>query len=210
MIVIFTQMDRILLRQMAGDAVTGYYSAAVTCANLSNFVFLAIVDSARPVLLQKKQESQARFERGISQLSAVVGTLSLVQCAGCTLFAPWIIRLLYGTAYAPAAGLLRLSVWHTWFVNLGLVRDVWILSEEKQHLLWRIDLLGAAVDLGLSLVLIPRFHGAGAAAALLATQFWVNIGACAAHRSLRRGGVLLLRGLDPGQIKRLLQGEVEL
>lgn len=209
MIVVMTQMDRILLRQMAGDAVTGYYSAAVTCANLSNFVFLAIVDSARPVLLQKKQVSPAQFEQGLSLLYAAIGGLSLLQCVGCTLFAPWIIRLLYGAAYAPAAGLLCLSVWHTLFAHLGLVRDVWILSEEKQHLLWRINLLGAAASAGLNLVLIPRFHGPGAAVTLLATQFWVNIGAGMAEPTLRRSHALMMRGWDLRWIKAVLKGEMQ-
>lgn len=207
MITMYAQTDKIMLKQMLGDEATGYYAAAVACANMSNFVFLAIVDSARPGVFQRKLESREGFEQSISLLYAVMIGLSLLQCGGFTLFAPWIIRILYGVEYGSAAGLLRIVVWYTTFAHLGLVRDMWILSEEKQSVLWKINIFGALANVALNCVLIPRFGGAGAAAASLVTQFAVNTGMCFVLRSLRGSGRLLLRGMDPRYIAGLLKRE---
>ena len=52
MITIFAHTDRIMLKFMMGDAATGYYSAAVTCAGITSFVFAAILDSFRPSVFE--------------------------------------------------------------------------------------------------------------------------------------------------------------
>ena len=48
MVTVFAQTDRIMLKLMVGDEAVGFYSAAVSCASLTAFVFAAIIDSARP------------------------------------------------------------------------------------------------------------------------------------------------------------------
>lgn len=207
MITMYAQTDKIMLSQMLGDKVTGYYAAAVTCANMSNFVYLAIVDSARPGIFQRKLENRERFEQSVSLLYAVMIALSLLQCVGFTLFASWIIRLLYGVEYGPAVELLRLVVWYTTFAHLGLVRDIWVLAEEKQSVLWKINIFGALTNVMLNYLLIPRFGAVGAAAASLVTQFAVNTGACFVLKPLRGSGILMLRGMDPGYIGSLLKRE---
>ena len=123
------------------------------------------------------------------------------------MFASWIIRLLYGMEYGPAAGLLRLVVWYTTFAHLGLVRDIWILSKEKQSVLWKINIFGALTNVALNFILIPQFGAMGAAAASLATQFAVNTGACFVLKSLRGSGKLMLRSMDPRYIGSLLKRE---
>lgn len=197
MVMVFAQTDKIMLKQMAGDTVTGFYAAAVNCANLTNFVFNAILDSARPGIFKGRQESTEKFEKRIVQTYAVIGGVSLVQCLGFTAFAPLIVRILYGTDYAPTAPLLQLVVWFTVFAHLGQVRDIWILAEEKQKLLWKLNLFGAASNVGLNLVLIPVLGAAGAAIASLIAQFIANIGICFLIPSIRRSVVLMVRGFHP-------------
>lgn len=206
MATIFAQTDKIMLKQMVGDAVTGYYSAAVNCANLTNFVFIAILDSARPSVFQSRQISNEKFEKRITQLYAVIGAISLVQCLGFTIFAPLIIRVLYGADYEPAILLLRLVVWYTTFAHLGQVRDIWILGEEKQKLLWRLNLFGTLSNVVLNLTLIPVLGGVGAAIASLISQFIANIGAGFLIPAIRRGNVLMLRSFHPKVLRQMVRG----
>jgi len=204
MITIFAQTDKIMLKQMVGDTVTGYYSAAVNCANMSNFVFLAIVDSARPSIFQSKLVSKKSFEQKISLLYTVIIAVSLLQCVGFTVFAKLIVQILYGAEYMPAVVLLQIVVWYTTFAHLGLVRDIWILSEEKQNYLWKINIFGALTNVVLNWLLIPKFGGVGAAVASLITQFIANIGMCFVLKPLRYNNVLMIRGLDPKNLYDLL------
>jgi O-antigen/teichoic acid export membrane protein len=61
MITIFAHTDRIMLKFMMGDTATGFYSAAVTCAGITSFVFAAILDSFRPsIFAAAKREGLMR------------------------------------------------------------------------------------------------------------------------------------------------------
>lgn len=206
MVTVFAQTDKIMLKQMVGDTVTGYYAAAVNCVNLTNFVFLAILDSARPSIFQSRRVSRELFEKRITQLYAVIGGVSVVQCVGFTVLAPLIIRILYGADYLPAAGLLRLVVWYTTFAHLGQVRDIWILAEDRQKILWKLNLFGAASNVALNLALIPILGGTGAAIASLISQFIANIGVGFLIPSIRPSSALMVRSFHPKILRQLLRG----
>lgn len=206
MVTVFAQTDKIMLKQMIGDAVNGYYSAAVNCANLTNFVFTAILDSARPSIFQSRQVSIGKFEKRITQLYTVIAAVSVVQCLGFTVFAPLIIRILYGTDYTPAIPLLQLVVWYTTVAHLGQVRDIWILAEGQQKVLWKLNLFGAISNIVLNLALIPLFGGTGAAIASLISQFIANIGVGFLIPSIRRSNTLMVSSFHPKVLRHMVRG----
>ena len=175
MITIFAQTDRIMLKLMMNEAAVGYYSAASSCATLTAFVFVAIIDSARPSILEGKQKSDEAFQQGMKTLYAVVILLALLQSAAITVLAKPIIWILYGAQYGASVEALRIIVWFTTFSYLGAVRDIWILAEKKQKYLWMINLSGATSNVVLNAVLIPLFGVNGAAVASLVTQIFTNV-----------------------------------
>ncbi|MBQ8684060.1 MAG: flippase [Clostridia bacterium] len=206
MITIYAQVDKIMLMEMAGETVTGYYSAAYNCTYMTNFVFLAIVDSMRPGIFRSKLTSEETFEKKLTQLYAIVIWLSVAQSLVFTVFAPLIIRILNGVAYLPAVGMLQIVVWFTVFTHVGLVRDMWILTEEKQKYLWRINIFGAVFNVALNYFLIPALGGEGAAIASLLSQFITNVAMCFVFKELRRAGILMARGADPRVLIGFLAG----
>ena len=197
MVMVFAQTDRIMLKLMMGNEVTGYYSAAVACTTMSNFVFVAIIDSARPTILRSLQKGKGEFERNYTLLNSVVIYLALLQSVVITLLAGWLIRLFYGSGYAASVPILRLAVWYTTFSYIGAVRDVWILAENQQQMLWKVNLSGAVLNVVLNALLIPRYHAMGAAAASLATQIFTNVIIGFVVKPLRENNVLLLKSLNP-------------
>lgn len=208
--VLFQSTDRILLTAIAGTAENGLYICAVTCATMAQFVFLAITDSFRPVILEQHRQNREKFERDVAGLYSITFYLALAQCLVMTLGADWIVRLLYGRAYLPAAPLLRVLSCQFIFSCMGVVRNVWILAEEKQKYLWRINLFGALLNIGLNLLLIPRWGALGAAATSLLTQFGANFVMGFVIAPIRDNNRLLLRGMDPRfartQARALLDG----
>lgn len=196
MVTIFAQTDKIMLKMMIDDAATGYYSAAVTCSGLSYFVFQAIIDSARPAIFESQQKSKEQFEKNISRLYCVVIYLSLLQCIVMTVFAGLIIHILYGESYSAAIPALRLIVWYTTFSYLGVVRNIWILAEQKQRYLWQINLFGAFANVVLNALLIPHYGIMGAAFASLFTQFFTNVIVGFIIRPIRFNNTLMARGMN--------------
>lgn len=197
MVTIFAQTDKVMLKMMVNDAATGYYSAAVTCSGLSYFVFQAIIDSARPAIFEAQQKSKEQFEKNISRLYCVVIYLSLLQCVVMTVFAGLIIHILYGESYSAAIPALRLIVWYTTFSYLGVVRNIWILAEQKQRYLWQINLFGAIANVVLNALLIPHYEIMGAAFASLFTQFFTNVIVGFIIRPIRFNNTLMAKGMNP-------------
>jgi len=197
MVVVFNRVANIFLKLFFGDAENGYYAAALTCTCITGFVFMAIIDTARPVILESKKRSQDAFEKAASSVYGITTWLSLAQSIFFTLFAELIVKILYGEAYLPAVPVLQILVWNTAFSYMGYVRNIWILGEEKHSELWKINLGGAVASLVLNLLLIPQWGACGAAVASVLVQIFTNVIMGYILKPIRRNNALLLRGLNP-------------
>lgn len=197
MVTFCVQTDKIMLSAMIDDATTGYYSAASVCAGLTSFVFTAITDSFRPVVLQNKQINQQSFEGSVKKLYSIMIYLSLAQCLGITVLAQPIIALTYGAEYVPAVPILRICSWYTAFSCLGVVRNIWILAEKKQKYLWIINLTGAVANVVLNYLMIPSMGGEGAALASLLTQMTMNVVMGFVLKPIRPNNRLMIQSLNP-------------
>lgn len=197
MVTIYAQTDRIMLKNYLNNEAVGYYNAAVTCSAITMFVFTAIIDSFRPVILQSKKGSDEEFERNMEKLYSLVFYLAFLQSLFVTAFARLFIRFIYGVQYLPAVATLRIVVWYTIFSYIGLVRDIWILAQDKQRYLWRINLSGAVCNIILNSLLIPRWGINGAAVASLTSQFFTNIVMGYCIRDIRSNNELIVKSLNP-------------
>lgn len=205
MVMIFQNTDHIMLKFITGDEANGFYTAAATCTSVAGFVYTAILDSARPVILESRQQSLEAFERNTSRLYSVMTYLSIAQGICFTLLAKPIVLFLYGDAYLSAVPVLQIHVWMLCLGYLGSVRNIWILAEEKHHLLWTINLCGAGANILLNALMIPAWGACGAAAASVLTQFVTNFLLGFLMKSIRRNNILMLRGLHPKYLAELLR-----
>jgi len=206
MVTIFAQTDKIMLKQMIDESAVGYYSAAVSCAGMTSFVFVAIIDSFRPVIFEhKKNKDETGYELNIERLYSIVIYLALLQSLAMTILAPFIIQILYGNDYQPSVLALRIIVWYTTFAYMGSIRNVWILGEGKQKYLWLLNLGGAITNVVLNFILIPVWGIYGAAAASLITQAFTNIAMNVIVWPLRHNNVLIIKSLNPRLIINLFK-----
>ncbi len=205
MVTVFQNTDHIMLKMMIGDAENGFYTAAVTCMSVCQFLYTAVTDSARPVVLSSRRENREAFERNVSRLYCVMIYMALIQGVGFSVFARLIVGVLYGEEYLAAVPVLRIMVWQIAFSFMGSVRNMWILAEGKQNLVWKLNLTGAVLNVAVNWVLIPRWGACGAAAASLATQVFTNFVLGFAVRPLRENNRLLVKGLDPRLIIEMIK-----
>lgn len=197
MITIFAQTDRIMIKLMLGDSQTGYYSAAVTCATMTGFVFTAIIDSMRPTILEAKKDNTPGYELNLKRLYNIVIYLSLLQSLLITLLSGLIVRILYGSDYAAAVPALRIVAWYTTFSYIGSVRNIWILAEGKQKYLLFINMFGAVANVALNFLLIGNFGINGAAFASLTTQIFTNVVIGFIFKDIRQNNYIMLKSLSP-------------
>lgn len=197
MVVIIQNTDHVMLTKIAGKAENGFYSAAITCTIIAQFVFTAIIDSFRPVILENKKENSPEYELNVSRLYCITQYLSLAQSIVFTVFAELIVSVLYGAEYAATVPVLRILIWYFSFSVMGVVRNVWIVAEQKQKYLWIINLTGVVLNVTLNAFLIPRFGACGAATASLATQIFANFIFGFIFKPIRENNRLLLAALNP-------------
>ncbi len=201
MVTVFGYVGSVMLKFYMDNEAVGFYTSAVTCAGMTSFVFNALIDSARPVILSyKKAGDKAKYEQSMVGLYSVVFYTSLVQSIVLCLLADVVVNLLYGSEYAASVEPLRVVAWYMIFSYLGPVRNVWILAEEKQKYLWIINLSGAALSIVLNLSLIPIIGIMGAAIAALVTQIFTNVCMSYIIKPLRGNNKLMLKGLNPRNI----------
>ncbi len=197
MVTIFAQIDKIMLKAMMTEEAVGIYSAAVTCAGLTSFVFSAIIDSFRPTIFENKKSSQEVYENSLVLCYSVVIYLSLMQCIVMSVFSKQIIYILYGSDYAASAAVLSLVVWYTTFSYIGPIRNIWMLAEDKQKYLWIINLSGAVANVILNAALIPFIGVMGAALASLVTQIFTNFIIGFLLKPIRYNNRLIFKGCNP-------------
>lgn len=204
MIVIFAQTDKIMLKLMVGNAATGVYSAANTCALMVSFVFAAVINSVRPEIYNNRKISEEKYEKSLTELYSVIIYASIFVCIVMSIFAPLIINIMYGAEFSPAIGVLRIAVWMTVFSYLGSVRDIWVLAENKQKFLWLIYFLSALLNVVLNFFLIPIMQESGAAIASVATQIFANFVIGFILKPFYKNNLLMLKALNPKHIKDML------
>ena len=204
MITVFAQTDRIMLKMMLDETAVGYYSAAATSASMAAFVFVAIIDSMRPTILEGKKVQESLFQERLKLLYVVVIMLALLQSVVITLFAKLIVNILYGSEYGPTVNALRIIVWFSTFSYLGSIRDIWILAEGKQKYLWIINLSGASANVVLNFLMIPLWGINGASLASLITQIFTNVLMGYILIPIRPSNQLMVASLHPAMLRKLI------
>ncbi len=197
MLVVIQNTDHIMITSMLGKKENGFYSAAITCATVVQFIYLAIIDSFRPLILTSKKENAEEYEKNMSRLYGIITYLTVLQSIGFTVFAKLIVEVLYGAEYRDSVIILQVLVWFVVFSAMGTVRNVWILAEEKQKYLPLLNLLGAGMNVVLNLCLIPIWGACGAAVASFFTQFFTNFLLGYIIKPIRESNRLLLEGIKP-------------
>lgn len=194
-IMIYMRVDQVMIGQMVGDKEVGIYSSAVKVIELWHFLPMMLSQMLIPVLIRANKKSNADFE---AQLQRQYNFMTLVGygiALPMTLFADPIIALLYGPNYQGAGSILMVSVWSVVFINLGLQRTSFLTVKRLLH--WHPLTIVAAMitNVGLNLVLIPKYGGMGAAVATLVSQWVAAHPLCYIIKPLRVNGKMMTKAL---------------
>ncbi len=194
-LMVYLRIDQVMLGAMAPQAELGLYAAAVRISEVWYFVPTAIVSSVFPGLVVLRSSDPEQFEQKLQQLYNLLAFLGYAVALPVTFIAPWLVQLLFGSAYLAAAPLLSVLIWAGLFANLSVVRNAhFIALDWGRSLLWATS-LGATANVLLNLLLIPRYGALGAAVATCLSYWVAAHGACYTHRRLWPAGAKILRAL---------------
>jgi len=205
MVAIYAQSDRVMIQQMIGDESVGLYSAALSAASMASFLFVAIIDSFRPLIFTYYEKSKLKFEYYLKKIYSIVIYLSLCQAVLISFFSESIINILFGEAFLSADNTLAIICWYIMFSFLGSVRNIWILSNGLEKYLLVINMIGALFNVILNFILIPLYGIEGAATASLITQIITNFVITYFVPPMRGSNLLIIKGTNPKYLRTILK-----
>ncbi|MDP9316965.1 MAG: flippase [Chloroflexota bacterium] len=170
-IMIYMRIDQIMVGTIRGNAEVGTYAVATRLSELWYFIPMALSTSVMPSVVAARQVSVELRDYRIQKLMSFMALVGYFVAVTVTFLANYIVGLLYGPDYAAAAAMLAILAWSGIFVCIGVIREMWMLTEGLQRYSFATTAIGALVNLVLNLVLIPPYGAAGAAVATLIAQF---------------------------------------
>ena len=169
-VLIYTQIDKIMIGQMQNETELGYYSSALAICTLCAFIPEAIITSARTVIFEAKKNNNDYLKK-LKETYSLVFWICFAMSLLTTLLSPYIISIVYGNAYMPAVPVLRLLIWFVPMSQLGTARSIWIVSEEKNKYPKKYAAWGVLINITLNALMIPKWGIIGATVATLITEF---------------------------------------
>lgn len=169
-VTIYMRIDQVMIKQMLGDEQVGLYSAAVRLSEGWYFVPVIITNSLFPAIVRAKKISLELYNLRLRRLYTFVVWMAIAFALPMTFLSDWLVVTLYGEAFRAAGPVLMVHVWAGVFVALGVASSSWFISENLQRLAFYRTFLGATINIGLNLLLIPALGLLGAAVATIISQ----------------------------------------
>jgi polysaccharide transporter, PST family len=170
LIMVYMRTDQVLLGTLGTKAVVGQYSVAVKLSEIWYAIPSIICASVMPRLLRSKEVAPQAYYHRLGRLYDLMATFSIAIAVCVSFAAKYIIAALFGATYLPAASILAVHIWTGPFVFIGIVSGMQILHEDNARISLQRTAVGAIANVGLNLMLIPRFGGMGSAVATLIAQ----------------------------------------
>jgi O-antigen/teichoic acid export membrane protein len=170
MIVIYFQIDSVLLLQIAGAKEAGIYGAAYAFLGPLMFLPAAVTSSLFPVVSAVYERDPERVRRLVQVAADIMAVISLPVLAGTIALSGPIVRLLYGSTFHRSAGVLPILMIAFVSICFGTLAGTLAPLLGRQWRLAIYSTVGAVANVILNLVLIPPYGAFGSAWATVATE----------------------------------------
>ncbi len=171
----YMQIDKIMIGKFMGSEAIGIYTAATTIAAMWEFVPNALINSARPLIIEQRKKNYELYIKRFQQLLLGITCLSVLIGIAILLFGKITIQILYGENYMRAVFPLCILIWSTGFAMIGSARSIWIVVEGYNRFTKYYIFIGAGVNFCLNLVAIRIWGLVGAAITTLISQIVVAL-----------------------------------
>jgi PST family polysaccharide transporter len=172
---IYMRIDQIMIMKMIGQREMGLFSAAVRLSEAWYFVPMVITNSLFPAILNAKKTDELEYRRRLVRLFQFMFGISVAVALPISLLSPWLITLLFGQDFAGGAPVLAVHVWTGLFTALGVASSGWFIAENLLKFALLKTLVGAAINILVNFLLIPRFGIMGAAVSTITCQACVSV-----------------------------------
>jgi PST family polysaccharide transporter len=198
-VMLYMKVDIVMLGKMSGDRSAGIYSAATRLSEGVYFIATIIVSSVVPMLLRARARGSGQYLLGLFRLYILMVRISLAIAMPLAVASPFLIQLLFGADFSEASTVLRVHIWASIAVFLGVASSQYLTNEGLQKLSLYRTLIGLLINILLNLFLIPAYGAVGAAIATLISYFAATFSIIISGQGIGQG-ILMLRALNPAAV----------
>jgi O-antigen/teichoic acid export membrane protein len=193
--ILFLRIDQIMLSNMIDSRELGIYSVAVQIAEGFFFIPTVLHASIFPMVVESKGRNDHEFYNQLQQFYNLLALAGYAIVLVISVFSEGIIRRLFGAEFVRSAEILRVLIWATPFIHLGVARSAFLIAMDmtKFHLVSMAG--GCALNVLLNLALIPSHGGWGAAVASLISYGFAGYLSSFCYRPLFKTGLMLSRAM---------------
>jgi PST family polysaccharide transporter len=173
---LYQATNTVVLGLVAGNTAVGHYSAAEKVVQACQGLLTPIGQSVYPRISRLMNESRAAAFALIRRVLRVQGSAALALSVLLLVFAPLVVRLLYGRDYEETIRVLRWLAVLPFLVGLSNVFGVQtMLAMGMNQLVSRILVMAGALNVATLFVLTHWFGAEGAAMSVAGTELFVTV-----------------------------------
>lgn len=172
---IYQFFDKYLLRALVSLESTGIFSIAQNIAN-KLFVFMTAVQSTfHPIMMKDMFDKGKDGAAAVGRNFTIFTYISLAAVLPAILFAEEIIYVLAPKSYYNVINVFMIALCGVATQTFGKVVGLPLEYAKKAYLSFPIILVNSFINVGLNLILIPKYGAAGAAFAMTMTIIFINL-----------------------------------
>jgi len=172
---IYFYIDTIMLSLMKGDVPVGIYSASYNIALALLFIPGMYTFAIYPIISSNYEKFKKKVDFIYERSFKYLYILGLPISFGLFIIARNIILFVYGQNYSPSIIALKILAWFILFKFLSYLTGTVLSSINKQKFRMYSQGIAAFLNLGLNLMLIPKYSFVGAGIATLASEIFLFI-----------------------------------
>jgi len=173
--ILYFRSDGFMLKKMVGEDATALYLVVVNpLVHLELVARLASV-ALYPTLSKEVSQNIERGRAMFGQAMRVLFTMGLPMVLGCTLFANKLAVAAFGVEYADSGPLLMVVAWAMLMRFPAYASNTLLFATNKQAFGAMVAAVFFVLNVGVNLVLIPRYGAMGAAITSVITSSGVEI-----------------------------------
>lgn len=169
-VMVYARADVVLVGWLVDESAAGLYTAAYTLLLGLQILPWMIAVALGPVFVRAHASDEALLRRSWEEGLRAILVLSLPLALAPALLSRALVELLFGAEYVPASTALAILVWATPLSALGAVLTGVLRAGGLERALAAVAGAAAVLNVGVNLVLIPRFGIEAAAAVTIATE----------------------------------------
>jgi O-antigen/teichoic acid export membrane protein len=195
-VAVYMRIDQVMIKSMLGAQAVGNYAVAVRLSEVWYFIPAIITTSVFPAIINAKKKSEKLYYERLQNLYSLMIWVAIIIAVPLMLFAGDIIKLLFGTQYLAAIGVLKIYIWAGVFVFLGVASGKYLIAENYTKITFIRTFTGTIINVILNFVFIPIYGIIGSAWATIISYAFATF-TISFFPKVKYQCVLMYKGINP-------------